>query len=72
MNYDSRSTWDPGLDAGSIPARSINKNERNDAFVFVTDQHRKQIKDILFFGMSFFWYVLFFGMSVKVFWFKEI
>ena len=54
MNYDSRSTWDPGLDAGSIPARSINKNERNDAFVFVTDQHRKQIKDILFFGMSFF------------------
>ena len=24
MNYDSRSTWDSGLDAGSIPARSIN------------------------------------------------
>lgn len=23
MNYDSRSTWDSGLDAGSIPARSI-------------------------------------------------
>ena len=23
MNYDSRSTWDTGLDAGSIPARSI-------------------------------------------------
>ncbi len=22
MNYDSRSTWDSGLDAGSIPARS--------------------------------------------------
>ncbi len=25
MNYDSRSTWDSGLDAGSIPARSILK-----------------------------------------------
>lgn len=25
MNYDSRSTWDSGLDAGSIPARSITK-----------------------------------------------
>ncbi len=24
MNYDSRSTWDSGLDAGSIPARSMN------------------------------------------------
>ena len=23
MNYDSRSTWDSGLDAGSIPARSM-------------------------------------------------
>ena len=23
MNYDSRSTWDSGLDAGSIPARSL-------------------------------------------------
>ncbi len=25
MNYDSRSTWDSGLDAGSIPARSTCK-----------------------------------------------
>lgn len=24
MNYDSRSTWDSGLDAGSTPARSTN------------------------------------------------
>ena len=25
MNYDSRSTWDSGLDAGSIPARRSEK-----------------------------------------------
>lgn len=28
MNYDSRSTWDSGLDAGSIPARSIEKADK--------------------------------------------
>ncbi len=30
MNYDSRSTWDSGLDAGSIPARSIRERPTKD------------------------------------------
>ena len=31
MNYDSRSTWDSGLDAGSIPARSMYCHEEGPA-----------------------------------------
>ena len=31
MNYDSRSTWDSGLDAGSIPARSMFCHEEGPA-----------------------------------------
>ena len=32
-DYDSRSTWDSDLDAGSTPARSISKSSRDDEIV---------------------------------------
>ncbi len=40
MNYDSRSTWDSGLDAGSIPARSIFKNQRNNTVEGIRDRRK--------------------------------
>ena len=45
MNYDSRSTWDSGLDAGSIPARSIYCGKEAIGFFDGIEQAKKWLLD---------------------------